>query len=70
MQQERLMNAEATTGIGELTVEEMEGVTGGFTPAFLFPVISSMYTSLVLSFGGCVEDETGNGTTIGNCDTF
>jgi hypothetical protein len=60
------MNMQETSEIRELTAEEMECVTGGLTPVFLFPVL----TSIFWTFADCVQDETGNGTTVGNCDTF
>jgi hypothetical protein len=57
--------------IRELTAEEMECVTGGMSPVALFPLIRSMYWALAEAAGVlCVQDETGNGTTVGNCDTF
>ena len=60
------MNMQDTSEIRELTAEELEGVTGALTPVFLFPIIESVFWSLA----ECVQDETGNGTTVGNCYTF
>jgi hypothetical protein len=40
------MNVQETSEIRDLTVDELEGVTGGLTPAFLFPLINSVFWSL------------------------
>jgi hypothetical protein len=65
------MNAHETTGIRELTAEEMEGVTGGLTMLPLWPLMSSMYLALAEAAGTlCDQDPFGNGTTIGDCATW
>jgi hypothetical protein len=65
------MNTQEAIGIRRLTAEEMKDVTGGLTPVALFPLIMSAFWSFAEAAGDlCVQDETGNGTTVGNCDTF
>ena len=54
------MDVQATTEIRELSVDQVEGVAGGWLPE----IFRTFYYT---SDFDCVQDPLGGGTTIGNC---